>query len=76
MQVWIDHGQCVGHGVCAELVPELFALDDEGVARVCECGVMLRGRSRRARAVVPAGLEDAVLAAADECPAQCIVVEG
>ena len=72
MKVWIDQRQCVGNGVCAELAAAVFALDVNDVAFVCENGRMLRGDEM---ATVPAGLEQAVLDAADECPAACIYVD-
>lgn len=27
-EIWIDRTSCDGHGLCAELLPELITLDD------------------------------------------------
>ena len=29
-EIWIDRTRCDGHGLCAELLPELIRLDDWG----------------------------------------------
>lgn len=30
MRVEVDRARCEGHGVCEELAPELYQLDDDG----------------------------------------------
>jgi ferredoxin len=30
----VDEVLCVGHGVCADIAPEWFELDDRGIAKV------------------------------------------
>jgi len=30
VEIWIDRTRCDGHGLCAELLPELIKLDDWG----------------------------------------------
>ena len=30
MRVHLDRARCEGHGVCEELAPEVYRLDDEG----------------------------------------------
>jgi ferredoxin len=61
MRVWIDERACVGNGVCEELSPEVFVMVGD-IAKVRDANVR-------------PGHEDAVLAAADECPVGCIYVE-
>jgi ferredoxin len=46
-------------------------MGDDGVAYVCEDGRVLPSG---ASALVPAHLEDAVIEAVEECPAECIRV--
>jgi ferredoxin len=72
MRVWIDQRACVGNGVCAELAHEVLVFDGE-YAYVRDGGRVLTDPG--AMATVPRGLEDAVLDAAEECPAACIYVE-
>jgi ferredoxin len=51
----IDRIRCDGHGLCAELLPELIALDDWGYP-------IVKGGA------VPAGLVDHARRAVDACP--------
>ncbi|UQX03452.1 ferredoxin [Streptomyces sp. RerS4] len=30
MKIFVDAQRCEGHGVCEEVAPELFRIDDEG----------------------------------------------
>jgi ferredoxin len=62
MKVVLDASQCVGHGRCYTLVPELFVDDDLGQGQV-------RGDGR-----VPEGLEKQALRAVSVCPEQAISV--
>jgi ferredoxin len=71
LEVTVDQRQCVGNGCCADIAPDVFVMDGHDVAFVCEDGRMLPGD---ASAIVPPHLEDAVLEAAEECPAECIVI--
>ena len=59
MKVTVDEDQCRGHGICCTLCPEVFTLNDDGYSLV------------RAEEV-PAGLEEAVRAAAANCPERAI----
>ncbi len=34
MKLVVDEVLCAGHGVCEDIAPELFALDDSGIAHV------------------------------------------
>ena len=62
MRVWIDQDYCTGSGLCEFIEPRVFAIGDDGLARV------------RA-AEVPPGCEDEVRDAAESCPGGCIRLE-
>ena len=72
MKVWIDQDACIGNGICAELAGEVFIFDGD-LAHLRDGDRVLTGRD--ATLTVRAGLEDAVLEAAEECPAGCIYLE-
>lgn len=72
MKVWIDKDACIGNGICAELAADVFEFDGEFAYARNGARVV---KDRGAMAVVPLGREDAVLSAAEECPAACIYVE-
>jgi ferredoxin len=74
MRVWIDQPSCVGNGICAEICPEVFELADGDIAYVRDGDRLLPG-GRAGTLVVPAEHEQAVVEAADECPAACIYIE-
>jgi ferredoxin len=59
MRAAVDADRCRGHGICWSLCPEVFTLTDDGysVVQVDE---------------VPAGHEDAVRAAVNQCPERAI----
>jgi ferredoxin len=61
MKVSIDADLCTGCGACADDVPEMFTMGDE-VAEVTKPDV-------------PADMEEAVKQAAEDCPAEAIIVE-
>ena len=61
MKVKIDADLCTGCGLCEDSVPEVFKMvDDIAEVTVSE---------------VPADKEAAVQEAADDCPAEAIIVE-
>lgn len=59
----VDPIACTGHGMCAELFPELIQLDDWGYPIVANEGV------------VPHGLEEHAQRAAHFCPTLAIHLE-
>ncbi len=61
MKVAVDEDQCRGHGVCCTLCPEVFTLSDDGYSLV-------------QAPEVPAEFEEAVRAAAVNCPERAITV--
>ena len=83
MRVWIDQDLCTGDGICAEIAPAIFEMDDDGLAYVKErdwpnrlgptgAGDGPRLRMAEGTAAVPDDLLDAVIEAAEECPGECI----
>ncbi len=75
MRVWIDQPACVGNGICAEICPEVFELSDGDIAYVRD-GTRRLPEGPAGTLAVPPPLEEAVIEAAEECPAACIYVEG
>jgi ferredoxin len=61
MKVRIDADLCTGCGLCTDSVPDVFKMGDD-IAQVVKSDV-------------PANLEAAVKEAADDCPAEAIIVE-
>jgi ferredoxin len=55
MDIAIDRTRCSGHGLCAELLPELVRLDDWGypIIRPGPVPDHLQGHARRAVAACP-----------------------
>jgi ferredoxin len=49
----LDPIRCTGHGLCAELLPEVVALDEWGFPLLAS-GVLPAGLERRARSVAAA----------------------
>lgn len=63
MKVKIEpRDECLGDGICADECPAVFELDDEGLAIVIN-------------AEPDESLREAVESAAEECPAEIIIVE-
>ena len=57
MEVYVDRDGCIGCGVCAQICPDVFQLDEEGLSKVI---------------AKPDGFEDQVNEAADTCPVEVI----
>jgi len=74
MRVWVDQDLCVGNGICEELSPAVFQIVEGAIAYVLD-GDRLLPRGQDGVLTVPAGLEESVLDAAEECPAECIYLE-
>ena len=76
MKVWIDQDLCTGDGLCEEICPDVFTLQDDGLAYVKE-GVDVQNNPGGSQSMVsvPSSLEDAVTEAAEECPGECIFIE-
>ncbi len=76
MKVWIDQDLCTGDGLCEEICPDVFSLQDDGLAYVKEgAEVLTNPGGSQSMVDVPDTLEDAVTEAAEECPGECIFIE-
>ncbi len=76
MKVWIDQDLCTGDGLCTDHAPAVFTLLEDGIAYVRENGRAQNDPGGSASlAAVPPRLELDVVAAADDCPGECIFVE-
>jgi len=71
VRVWIDQAYCTGSGLCELIEPRVFAIGDDGLARVRQGDdVLPPGQDNAAQ--VPAGCEDEVRDASESCPGGCI----
>jgi ferredoxin len=76
MKVWIDQDLCTGDGLCEEIAPDVFTLLDDGLAYVKEGDkVFSSPGGPEGLANVPAGMEEATIESAEECPGECIFIE-
>lgn len=76
MRVWIDQDLCTGDGLCTDHAPAVFTLLEDGIAYVKQDGVPLNDPGgARSLALVPKPLEGDVVAAAEDCPGECIFIE-
>ncbi len=64
MHVLLDLDRCQGHNRCYALAPEIFDVDDYGIAVLLNDGI------------VPAGLEDKAMLAIANCPEFAISAAG
>ena len=74
MRVYVDQGMCTGAGVCEALAPDVFGLDDRGLASVKVNGTLVPDGAASTGVDVPAALQAQVLEAEASCPGGCIVV--
>ena len=63
MKITIDEDLCTGCEECVEAVPAVFEMDDDGELAVVKTDP------------VPSDEEDAVREAAEDCPAEAILIE-
>ena len=77
MRVWIDQDLCTGDGLCTDHAPELFVLGDDGISYVIgPDGLPCNSPGGAADpAPVREQLVDAAIAAAEDCPGECIFLE-
>jgi len=62
MKVKVDHELCSGDGICVDIAPDIFEMNEEDQAIVLVD-------------TVPPEQEDAVREAAESCPEECIYIE-
>lgn len=62
LKVVIDKAACCGYGVCAEICPEVYKLDSNGIVYVDD-------------PVVPDGLEDLAREGCEACPQSALALE-
>ena len=90
LKVWIDQDLCTGDALCAEMVPSVFRMSDDGLAYVQEhpvnfpelreAVVFEPGQNggvggAKGLARVPEALVEDVVEAAEDCPGECIFFE-
>ena len=76
VRVWIDQDLCTGDGLCTDHCPEIFVLLEDGISYVQEGGRPSVDPGGYAGAVpVATRNQQAVVAAALDCPGECIFVE-
>jgi ferredoxin len=76
MRVWIDQDLCTGDGLCTDHCPEVFVLLEDGISYVRDAAGVAAGPGGRDSVVlVPDRHDDAVIAAALDCPGECIFIE-
>jgi ferredoxin len=82
MKVWIDQDLCTGDGLCTEICPSVFEMNDDGLAYVkaigqtalCDENGVPVNKGAEGAVSFEAELEDSVKEAADECPGECIFI--
>ena len=62
LRVIVDRSRCCGYGLCAQLCPEVYKLDENGLVYV-------------ESELIPAGLEEEAREGAAACPAEALVIE-
>jgi ferredoxin len=76
MQVWIDQDLCTGDGLCVDHCPDVFVQLEDGIAYVKEDGHPANDPGGSASPVwVPVRRQADVVAAALDCPGECIFIE-
>ena len=76
MRVWIDQDLCTGDGLCTDHCPAVFVLLEDGISYVRDANHIGSDPGGAESMVdVPARYHDAVIAAAIDCPGECIFLE-
>ena len=77
MRVWIDQDLCTGDGLCEDHAPAVFTLLEDGISYVVdpELGVCNDPGGAESMARVPDREVEHVIAAAEDCPGECIFIE-
>ena len=75
MKVWIDQDLCTGDGLCEEIAPTVFVMEDDGLAYVQDSKGIHNPGGPSGLADVPDEHAEAVVESAEECPGECIFIE-
>jgi ferredoxin len=76
VRVWIDQDLCTGDGLCTDHCPSVFVLLEDGISYVRDDDHVASDPGGADDLVdVPARHEAAVIAAALDCPGECIFLE-
>jgi ferredoxin len=62
LRVIVDRSRCCGYGLCAQLCPEVYKLDENGLVFV-------------ESEAIPGGLEEEAREGAAACPAEALTIE-
>lgn len=62
MKAFVDKDVCIGCGLCNDLCPEVFSMDDDGTAVAIE-------------EEISEDAEDAAKEAAEQCPVEAIKID-
>ena len=76
MRVWIDQDLCTGDGLCTDHCPEVFVILEDGISYVRD-GTWVGNDPGGPECLAPVAPQrvEAVIAAADDCPGECIFIE-
>lgn len=76
LRVWIDQDLCTGDGLCVDHCPDVFVLLEDGISYVHDGdGIGKDPGGWESVVAVRPSLEEAVIAAAEDCPGECIFIE-
>jgi ferredoxin len=76
MRVWIDQDLCTGDGLCVDHCPEVFVLLEDGISYVHYNDWTGNDPGQyEGLLTLPDRHESAVIAAAEDCPGECIFIE-
>jgi len=62
LKAYVDKDKCIGCGLCTDLCPEVFSMDDDGTATAID-------------EPIPEDAEDAAKEAAEQCPVEAITID-
>lgn len=77
MRVWVDQDLCTGDGLCTDHCPDVFTMLEDGLSYVRDStgGPCNDPGGRASMVTVPVRLIDQAIAAALDCPGECIFLE-
>ena len=76
VRVWIDQDLCTGDGLCVDHCPDVFVLLEDGISYVHDAaGVRNDPGGEDGTVVVAERWVADVVAAAEDCPGECIFLE-